>query len=129
MPSRIALLVLACGIAATANIGCAAAASLKPIYKVDSVAATIQGREMTIIASGAVATGGWTHPLLRPKLHRAEDKTLEFQFVASPPSPSATVIQALVPVTVKRTMRLPPYGVTQIKIDAESNSAIASIAR
>jgi len=128
MPSRIALLVFACGIAGAANIGCAAAAPMRPVFKVDNVAATIHGREMTIIASGAVSTGGWSHPQLRPRPNHAEGNTLEFQFLASPPSPAMTVIQALVPVSAKRTMRLPPYGVTQIKVDGESNSALAAIA-
>jgi hypothetical protein len=110
------------------NSGVAAAAGLKTIYKVDSAAAFVRGNRMTIIASGAVSTGGWSKARLRLKpRHRAETSELEFDFLAVPPPANEVVIQALVPVTVTLTTRLPPYGVTQIQVDAQTNSATAQI--
>lgn len=101
---------------------------MKPIYKVDSVAASVHGDRLTIIAAGAVSTGGWSRARLRLKPgHKPETDTLEFQFVATPPAPDAMVIQALIPVSATLSINLPPYGVTQIKIDAETNSANAEI--
>ncbi len=83
---------------------------------------------MTVIASGAVATGGWSKARLRLKPgHRPETSELEFEFLAAPPPANETVIQALVPVTVTLTTRLPPYAVTQIRVDAQTNSAVAEI--
>ncbi|HSM94897.1 MAG TPA: hypothetical protein VLT91_02560 [Rhizomicrobium sp.] len=128
MSRRAFAILIAGGFLAAANVGFAAAASLKPIYKVDSVAASVRGNKLTIIAAGAVSTGGWSKARLRLKPgHRAETDTLEFQFVATPPAPDAIVIQALIPVSATLTTKLPPYGVTQIKVNAETNDATAEI--
>lgn len=130
MLRRAFTILIAGGFLAAANGGFAAAASLKQIYKVDSVAASIHGNRLTIIAAGAVSTGGWSKARLRLKPgHRPEADTLEFQFVATPPAPDAMVIQALIPVSATLTTKLPPYGVTQIKVDAEADSATAKITR
>jgi hypothetical protein len=108
--------------------GVAAAASLKPIYKIDSAAASIRDGKLTIIAAGATSTGGWSKARLRLKPgHKAESDTLDFDFVAVPPPSGQTVIQMLVPVTVTLTTKLPPYGVTQIRVNAEDNSTTAEI--
>ena len=110
--------------------GSAAAASVKEIYKVDSVAASISNGKLVVIAAGAVSTGGWGKPRLRVKPgHKPEADTLEFEFVAPPPAPGTAVIQALIPVSATLTTKLPPYGVTHVKVDAETNSAAAEIAR
>jgi hypothetical protein len=108
--------------------GSAAAAGVKDIYKVDSVAASISDGKLVIIAAGAVSTGGWGKARLRLKPgHKPETDTLEFEFVAPPPPPGTTVIQALIPVSATLTTKLPPYGVTQIQVDAETNSTTADI--
>jgi hypothetical protein len=108
--------------------GVSAAAGLTPVYKVDSAAAFVRGNRMTIIASGAVSTGGWSKARLRTKPgHRTESSTLELEFLAVPPPANETVIQVLVPMTVTLTTYLPPYGVTKIRIDAQTNSATAEI--
>lgn len=112
---------------ALANAGSAAAAGPKPIYKVDSVAASIQGRKLTVIAAGAVSTGGWSKARLRLKPHKPEADTLEYELVAMPPAPDAMVVQALIPVSATLVTKLPPYGVTKIKVDAETNSTTADI--
>ena len=112
----------------TAGSCVAAAAGLKPVYKVDSAAAFIRGNRMTIIASGAVSTGGWGKARLHLKPgHKPETSELDFEFLAVPPPANEAVIQALVPMTVALTTRLPPYGVTEIRIDAQTNSATAEI--
>lgn len=120
---------VACGLVAVASVGFAAAASPKPIYKVDSVAASIHGNKLTIIAAGAVSTGGWSKARLRLKPHKPEANTLEYEFVATPPAPEAMVVQVLIPVTATLVTKLPPYGVTQIKVDADGNSTTADITR
>ena len=130
MLRRAFTILIAGGFLAAANVGFAAAASPKPIYKVDSVAVSVRGHRLTIIAAGAVSTGGWSKARLRLKPgHKPETDTLELQFVAAPPGPNAMVIQALIPVSATLTTRLPPYAVTQIRIDAETNSETARITR
>ena len=121
--------LVAVGLLAAASSGVAAAAGLKPVLKVDSAAVSIKGDRMTVIASGAASTGGWSNARLRAKPHKPEGGELDFEFVAMPPPPDETVIQALVPVTVTLTTRRPPYGVTQIRVDAQTNSTTAEIAR
>jgi hypothetical protein len=128
MLRRAFLILTASGILTLANIGPAAAASPKLVYKVDSVAASVQHDKLTIIVAGAVATGGWNKARLRLKPgHKPETETLEYELVATPPAPDAMVIQALIPVSATLVTKLPPYGVTEIKVDAETNSATADI--
>jgi hypothetical protein len=124
-----ATILIAAGLLVAGGSGAAAAAGLKPILKVDSAAVSIKGDQMTIIASGAASTGGWGKARLRAKPHKPEAGELDFEFVAVPPSSDETVIQALVPVTVTLTTHLPPYGVTQIRVDAQTNSTTAEITR
>lgn len=127
---RVTTVLVTAALFAVANSGVAAAAGLKPIYKVDSAAASVRGNRMIIIAAGAVPTGGWGKARLRIKPgRRVEANELEFEFLAMPPPPHETVIQALVPVTATITTRLPPYGVTQIRVDSQTNSAVAQISR
>jgi hypothetical protein len=132
--SAFATLALCAALAVTAA-GTAAAASpyllanQKPIYRVDSVGASIHGKTLTIIAAGAVSTGGWTKARLVPKSRKLEGKTLEYEFVATPPPAGDAVIQALVPVSITFVTKLPSYGVTEIKVDAETDSSTAKINR
>lgn len=128
MQPRTFSILIACVFFAFANVGPAAAAAPKPIYKVDSVAASVQGKKLTIIAAGAVSTGGWSKARLRLKPHKPEADTLEYEFVATPPAPDAMVVQVLIPVTTTLVTKLPPYGVTQIRVDADSNSTTVEIA-
>ena len=121
-------ILIAAALLVAANSDIAAAAALKPIYKVDSAAAFVRGNRMTIIVSGAVSTGGWGKARLRLKPgHKAETRELDFEFLAVPPPANQTVIQALVPVVATLTMHLPPYGVTQIRVDAQTNALVTEI--
>jgi hypothetical protein len=124
-----ATILLAAGLLVAAGSGAAAAAGLKPVFKVDSAAVSIKSDRMTIIASGAASTGGWGKARLRAKPHKPESAELDFEFVASPPPSDETVIQALVPLTVTLTTRLPPSSVARIRVDAQTNSTTAEIAR
>ena len=128
MLHRAFAILIAGGFLASANVGFAAAASAKPIYKVDSVAASVHDNKLTIIAAGAVSTGGWSKARLRLKPGRkAESDTLEYEFVATPPAPDAMVVQVLIPVSATLVTKLPPYGVTQVKVDAETNNTAAEV--
>jgi hypothetical protein len=101
----------------------AAAARAQLIYKVDHVSVSVAGKKMTVTATGAVKTGGWENPHLHVKEFRTpEANTLVIEFLAVPPSKDETVIQALLPVSAVLTTSLPPYGTTEIKVEAESNS-------
>jgi hypothetical protein len=117
------------GFALAAGAGADAASAFKQIYKVDSAAASLHGNTLTVIASGAAATGGWTKPRLRLKSRHPENGEVDFEFLAEPPSPDETVIQALVPLTAAATMKHFPTGVTQIHVEAESNSTVSVISR
>jgi hypothetical protein len=120
MRSFIAVFVLSLLAASSAD---AAAGKAQLIYKVDHASVSIEGRKMIVNASGAVKTGGWENPKLHIKEVRApEADTLVIEFVATPPSKDAVVIQALLPVTATLTAPLAPYGTTLVKIVAESNS-------
>jgi hypothetical protein len=120
MRSFIAVFVLSLLAASPAD---AAASKAQLIYKVDHASVSIEGRKMIVNASGAVNTGGWENPKLHVKEVRIpESDTLVIEFVATPPPKDAVVIQALLPVTATLTAALAPYGTTQIKIIAESNS-------
>jgi hypothetical protein len=128
MLRRAFAILTATGFLAAANTGSAAAASPRLVYKVDSVAASVQHDKLTIIAAGAVSTGGWNKVRLRLKPgHKPESGTLEYELIATPPAPDAMVVQVLIPVSATLVTKLPPYGVTQIKVNAETNSATADI--
>jgi hypothetical protein len=106
----------------------AATSSPKRVYRIDSCAATINGNQISIIASGAAATGGWSNPQLRQrKAPRGEKNTLVFELVATPPPIKKVVVQVLVPVTAKLTMHIPRGPVKQIEVYAEMNSSIAQV--
>lgn len=101
----------------------AAATRAQLIYKVDHVSVSVEGRKMIVTAKGAVKTGGWQNPHLHVKEVRTpEATTLVIEFLAAPPPKDETVIQALLPVSATLTTSLPPYGTTEIKVEAESNS-------
>jgi hypothetical protein len=109
--------------AATATV-----AAPKPIYKVDSVSAKTVGRNLVVTASGAVNSGGWTSAHLRlSESHKVESDTEVIEFLATPPPAGAVVVQTLLPVSATATLALPPYGVVQVKVVAETNSVTAPI--
>jgi hypothetical protein len=107
----------------------AAATRAQLVYKVDHVSVTVQGRKMTITATGAVKSGGWENPRLHIKEVRApEAHTLVIEFLATPPAKDEAVVQALLPVSATLTTGLAPYGTIEIKVEAETNSQTAPYA-
>jgi hypothetical protein len=121
---------LALGFAAIFAIAPAVAAPHKPppepIYKVDSVVTTNDEGKLVVTAHGAVNSGGWTNPHLRPKASK-DAHVMAFEFVAVPPPPDAAVIQALVPVEAKTIAPRPGARISEIRVDAENNDADTGI--
>ncbi len=121
-------IVAAIAVALAAATATGAAPTPKLIYKVDAVSVNIDHNQMVVTAKGAVNSGGWTLPHLhRKEFHVPESDTEEFEFLATPPLASETVIQALLPVSASGRFPLPRYGAVQVKVVAESNSITAPI--
>ena len=75
-------------------------------------------------ASGAVTTGGWT----KPHLHvlRNDGHTITVEFLAAPPPPNMTVIEAIVPIAA--TARIKSRGrITSVHAIAEANEITAQV--
>ena len=72
-------------------------AAEKRVFRIDGLIATQKKGVILLEAKGAVPTGGWT----KPRLHvmHGDGKTLTIEFLATPPPPGMTVIDAVVPVT------------------------------
>ncbi len=101
------------------------AAAARLIYKVDHVSVSIESHKMIVSATGAVNSGGWENPHLHIKEVRApEADTLVIEFLATPPAKDEAVIQALLPVSATLAAPLAPYGVTQVKVVAQSNNVV-----
>ncbi len=108
--------------------GAAAAAPAKFVYRVDRATATIEHNRLVITARGAVPTGGWARPVLRVRATSVKEaKTLEVYFMAQPPQPGATVVQAILPVSARVTARLPRDGIADVKIVSQTNSVTVPI--
>ncbi|MBV8976320.1 MAG: hypothetical protein JO261_00860 [Alphaproteobacteria bacterium] len=115
-------------VAASLLLAGQAQAALRLVYRVDDASVVLQGRHLVITARGAVRTGGWDRPLVRfRKIAAAEARTIEIEFLARPPSPRETVVQALLPISVRKVVPLPHYGAKEIEIVAESNALIVPI--
>src|SRR6185503_5711949 len=96
--------LLVAGVASSATSG--DVASAQPVYKVDSVSASVPKgtNKLVVNASGAVRTGGWEKPRLKVKEVSAPDDTMIIVFVALPPPPKSTVVQAVLPVQATVTV-------------------------
>jgi hypothetical protein len=100
------------------------------IYRVDSASATIVRHHLVISASGAVSSGGWSKPeLVIRQASAPEAKTIKARFVARPPASRDAVVQALLPISVRKTLSLPRYGARDVKITAKTNSVTVPITR
>jgi hypothetical protein len=110
--------------AATAT---AVSAASQLIYRVDSVTAKSLNGHLVVTASGAVSSGGWTHPRLHLTPHAAEAPEEVIEFQASPPLGNSVVIQALLPITTTAVFPLPHYGTVRVKVTAQSNAITAPI--
>lgn len=107
-----------------------AIAAPKLIYRVDSASAVIVGKRLVITANGAVDSGGWSKPeLIILKPSASEAKALRTKFFAKPPASPESVVQALLPIHVRRIAPLPRYGVIEVEITSATNSLIVQITR
>jgi hypothetical protein len=107
-----------------------AMAASKMIYRVDSASAVIVQNHLVITANGAVDTGGWSKPeLLIQKPSVSEAKALKTKFVAKPPSSREAVVQALLPIHVRKVTSLPRYGTVEVEVTAATNSVMVQITR
>jgi len=100
------------------------------IYRVDSASAVIVGNHLVITANGAVDSGGWSKPeLMILKPSASEAKALRTKFLAKPPASRETVVQALLPIHVRKIAPLPRYGAIEVEVTAATNSLIVQITR
>jgi hypothetical protein len=121
---------LALAAAAAILLSHQALAAPKLIYRVDSASAVIVGNHLVITANGAVDSGGWSKPeLLIQKPSASEAKAMKTKFVAKPPASREAVVQALLPIHVRKVAPLPRYGAIEVEITAATNSLIVQITR
>jgi hypothetical protein len=102
-----------------------AAAAEKRVYKVDSVIATVKGHRLVIQAKGAVETGGWKGARLH-LIHSSETRTVAVEFLATPPPPGMTVIEALVPVEATLELRARPH-IANVRAVADANEMTSQV--
>ena len=69
----------------------------KRVLRIDSLIASQKKGVISLTAKGAVQSGGWTSPRLH--VVRRDSRTLTVEFLATPPPPGMTVIDAVVPVS------------------------------
>jgi len=105
-----------------------AASAQTLVYRVDKVTARSEGAALVIVVKGAVRSGGWTQPRLVMHKPAARDSgNIEIDFVATPPKNKKAVIQSIVPMNVRMTLRL-PRGQNAVQVHAETNSVTAPVA-
>ena len=80
-----------------------ALASEKRILRIDGLIASQKGGTIQLKARGAVPTGGWSHPRLHV-LHN-DGKVMTVEFLATPPPPDMTVIDAVVPLSARAEIK------------------------
>jgi len=102
-----------------------AAAEEKRVYKVDSVIAVTKGHKLVIQAKGAVSTGGWKGARLH-LIRSASAKTVAVEFLATPPPPGMTVIEALVPVEATLELRARPQ-IVNVRAVADANEVVSQV--
>jgi len=115
-----ALPVFACALLCTLP----AMAVEKRVFRIDSLIATQKDGTIQLQAKGAVQTGGWT----KPRLHvmHGDGKTLTVEFLATPPPPGMTVIDAVVPVTATIEIK---GKATSVHVLADENEMTSQVLR
>ncbi len=97
----------------------------RQIVRLDGLTAAKAGGSVVIQARGAVSSGGWRNARLRP-LKSTDSHILALEFIATPPPPGQVVIQALLPVTAKITLRL-RAGVVSVRVVSAANEITTQI--
>jgi hypothetical protein len=121
----LATVLVAAG-AAGAPVRRAAPQPERPVYKVDSVIATLTKGKILVQVKGAVQSGGWKNPRLRLTRSPNDPHTLVVDFLATPPAPDAPVIQALLPVSAQ-TVLPRRKGVVAVRAVSDANEMTAQI--
>lgn len=114
-------------LALLAAFACAAAPAFAAdhrVHRIDSLVATRKKGAILVEAKGAVETGGWKNARLHVLHSDAHGVIVEF--VASPPPPGMTVIEALVPVAATATIRA-RGPVPSVRVLADANEMTAQI--
>ena len=119
VPARVMLAAFALALLSTP-----AFAADKRVYKIDSLIASLKRGVITVQASGAVQSGGWTRPHLHV-LHN-DGHTITVEFLAAPPPPGMTVIEAIVPVTATTQIKSRGHIVSVLAI-ADANEITAQL--
>jgi len=99
-----------------------ASAAEKRVFRIDGLIATQKNGVILLQAKGAVPTGGWT----KPRLHvmHGDGRTLTVEFLAMPPPPGMTVIDALVPVTASVEVK---GRATSVHVLADENEMTSQV--
>lgn len=101
-----------------------AVAADKRVFRIDSLIATQKGGQVILQAKGAVQTGGWSKPRLH--LIRNDGHVMTVEFLATPPPPEMTVIDALVPVTATAQFR---GRAGSVHVEADENEITSQVLR
>jgi len=101
-----------------------ALAADKRVFRIDSLIATQKGGAITLLAKGAVQSGGWSKPRLH--LIRNDGHVLTVEFLATPPPPDMTVIDGLVPVTA--TIQIRGHA-ESVHVEADENEITSQVLR
>jgi hypothetical protein len=99
-------------------------AAEKRVFRIDGLIATQKKGVILLEAKGAVPTGGWT----KPRLHvmHGDGRTLTIEFLATPPPPGMTVIDAVVPVTASVEIK---GRATSVHVLADENEMTSQVLR
>jgi hypothetical protein len=92
-------LVIACALLCTSPV----LAAEKRVLRIDGLIASQKNGIIQLQAKGAVQSGGWTKPRLR--VIHGDGRAISVEFLATPPPPGMTVIDALVPVTAEARVK------------------------
>jgi len=101
-----------------------ALAAEKRVLRIDGLIVSQKHGVILLQAKGAVQSGGWT----KPRLHvmRANGRTMTVEFLASPPPPTMTVIDALVPVSAEAKVR---GRAASVRVLADQNEITSQVLR
>ncbi|MBV9331917.1 MAG: hypothetical protein JOZ55_10230 [Alphaproteobacteria bacterium] len=99
------------------------------VYRVDRVSAFVDGKQLAIAVSGAVASGGYSHPRLKAKPARRGSHILLVQFLADPPPANRTFVQELLPIAAEMRMPAPRMDVAAITVSSQSNEITSEVRR
>jgi hypothetical protein len=99
-------------------------AAEKRVLRIDGLIASQKKGVITLQAKGAVQSGGWT----KPRLHvmHGDGRKLTVEFLATPPPPGMTVIDAVVPVAAEARVRV---RASSVHVLADQNEITSQIVR